>query len=187
MLTIEKTREILKKPALKSGLVKYQYLMDRLHRTDVSADAEFQRVYRDFYQMRRFYSDDFARRYFRLMEDLKDSFSMSFPMAMERIKHIQGTYEMSFSSKMAHTIAPQHPIWDSVVAAGHFKMRAPAAGCKDREQKCCLRYQEFTDKFYRYMATEEGKTLLCLFDEAFPNSGISDVKKIDFILWQDKP
>jgi hypothetical protein len=36
------------------------------------------------------------------------------------------------------------------------------------------------------MATEEGCMIIRTFDERFPNNGISDVKKIDFILWQDK-
>ena len=186
MLDEQRVNEILAKPAVKQGLDKYQYLMDRLRKTNVATDKEFQAVFREFYQMRRFYSDDFARRYFQFMEDLKNAHRITFAMAMERIKHIQGTYEISFSSKMVHTIDPRHPIWDSVVAGGHFKMRAPALSSKNREQECCDRYNEYAHKFNAYMASQEGQNLIRLFDEAFPGSVISDVKKIDFILWQDK-
>lgn len=185
MLQTERIREILQAPALRAGLASYKFIMERLHRTDVSTDRQFQSVFRDFYRMRRFYSDDFARHYFQLLEHLKSSRNMSFRMAMERIKHIQGTYEMSFSSKMTHTIDPQHPIWDSVVTNQHFGIRAPSDR-RDWEEACCRRYDLFEDRFYDYMSSEEGKTVIRLFDEQFPDAGITDVKKIDFVLWQDR-
>jgi len=179
--------QILAKPALKEGLKKYQYIMQAVQDTDVRTDAEFQKIFRDFYQMRRFYSDDFARQYFILMQQLKDAGpDMTFRMALERVKHIQGTYEMSFSSKLAHTINPLLPIWDNVVTKSHFGIRAPYAGAKDKEKACCRKYAEFEDAFYDYMATDEGMQIIHAFDEAFPDSGISDVKKIDFVLWQDR-
>lgn len=43
-------------------------------------DTEFQNIYRDFYQMRRFYSDEFARKYFRLMEQIKGMSGVTFKM-----------------------------------------------------------------------------------------------------------
>ena len=181
----ERIEEILKKPKLQEGLQSYRFIMERLHQTDVSVDKEFQSVFRSFYQMRRFYSDAFASHYFRLMEQMKDSRDMSFVMAFERIKHIRGTCEMSFSSKMAHTIDPCHPIWDSVVARKHFEMSAPC-GRKNRENACVRRYAAYEDRFYAFMASEEGMRIVRLFDRQFPGSGITDVKKIDFVLWQDR-
>lgn len=179
--------QILSRKELREGLEKYRYIMTALHEVDVRTDAEFQKTFRDFYQMRRFYSDDFAKHYFVLMQQLKDTGpNMSFDMALERVKHIQGTYEMSFSSKLAHTINPLLPIWDSVVTKGHFGIRAPYAGAKDKEKACCRKYAEFEDAFYDYMATDDGIQIIHAFDEAFPDSGISDVKKIDFVLWQDR-
>lgn len=185
MIREERIEEILKKPALQNGLQSYKFIMERLHRTDVSADKEFQVAFRNFYQMGRFYSDEFARHYFRLMEQMKDSRNMSFKMALERIKHIQNTYEMSFSSKMMHTINPFHPIWDSVVTKKHFGISAPYVK-KNREEACCNRYDMYEDRFHDYMASEEGMQIIHLFDEYFPNSGVTNIKKIDFALWQDR-
>lgn len=178
---------ILEKPILEDGLKKYLHIMSRVHDTDVSKDIDFQMDFRDFYQMRRFYSENFAQHYFNLLQQLKDSAeNMTFEMALERIKHIQGTYEMSFSSKMLHTINPLHPIWDSVVTKQHFGIKAPYASCKNRETACCMKYKDYEDTFYDYMATDEGCMIIHMFDERFPNSGISDAKKIDFVLWQDR-
>ena len=177
---------ILHKPEMAKGLEKYIYIMDRLQKTNVSKDEEFQHVFRDFYQMRRFYSDDFAKHYFILMEQLKATRDISFRMAIERVKHIRCSYEMSFSSKLVHTINPLHPIWDSIVTNRHFGIKAPRASIKDRESACCQRYEMYEDRFYDYLSTTEAQSLIHLFDKRFPDNGISDVKKIDFILWQDR-
>ena len=186
MIDVNTLGQILNKPILADGLKKYNYIMSHVRETNVSSDLDFQKVFRDFYQMRRFYSDHFACHYFTLMEQLKDTDNMTFEMAMERIKHIQGTYEMSFASKLLHTIDPLHPIWDSVVTGRHFEMKAPYASSKNRETTCCKRYAEYEDKFYDYMSTDEGCMIIHLFDERFPDNRISDVKKIDFVLWQDR-
>ena len=186
MIEIVRAKEIVQKPALKQGVEKYLFIMNRLHAVDVSSDQEFQNTYRAFYQMRRFYSDDFARRYFKIMEEIKNTPEMSFKMALERIKHIQSRLEISFSSKMAHTINPLNPIWDSVVTKKHFRVYPPTAKAPDRERAACDRYEVYVDRFYDYMASEEGMSVLRVFDQAFPGSGISDVKKIDFVLWQDR-
>jgi hypothetical protein len=36
------------------------------------------------------------------------------------------------------------------------------------------------------MVTDEGWTIIGQFDKKFPDNRISDVKKIDFVLWQDR-
>lgn len=185
MVTEEKVREILNKPVLAQGIEKYKYIMNKVWDVDVSKNVEFQNKFRDFYQLRRFYSDEFVDTYFSLMEQLKSSKTISFEMAFERVKHIQGTYEISFSSKLAHTLDSSIPVWDSVVTTKHFGIKAPI-GTKDKEQKIVERYGMYFDKYYEYMRSEEGQMLIQMFDFAFPDSCISDVKKVDFILWQDR-
>ena len=186
MIEIKKAEIIIKRPALAQGVKKYLLIMEKLRKTDVAKDMDFQNTYRDFYQMRRFYSDDFCRHYFKLMENLKYTKDMNFKMALERIKNIQGSYEVSFSSKMAHTINPLNPIWDKIVTKEHFGINSPYPKAKNREKASCDKYDAYVDKFYDYMATKEGMALIHIFDLEFPESGISDVKKIDFILWQDR-
>lgn len=188
MITKERVIEILNKPEVSKGIETYNTIMGRFNETDVTSDGEFQKVFRDFYQMRRFYNDDFARHYFSIMEQLKGHSEVSFKMAFERIKHINGSAEMSFSSKMIHTFNPKFPIWDSVVTTDHFGIIAPSAS-KDwsiREPACVKRYELYMCAFYNYMKSDEGRMLIDCFDEQFPGADISDVKKIDFILWQDR-
>ena len=186
MIDTNKLESILERPELCKGLQKYKTIMEALLTTNVAEDKGFQKLYRDFYQMRPFYSDDFAHAYFKLMESMKSWLSVSFDMAFERIKHIKGSYEMSFSSKLVHTIDPSLPVWDKIVTRDHFHMKAPYSACKDRERACCKRYEDYRKRFCCYKDSPEGQVMIESFDTAFPNSGISDVKKIDFILWQDR-
>lgn len=66
MINEMQIKKILEKPELVTGFKKYNFIMKRLQQTDVSVATEFQTMFRDFYQMRRFYSDEFASQYFAL-------------------------------------------------------------------------------------------------------------------------
>jgi len=186
MISLEQAKTILNKIEISDGLRKYQLIMKLLRETDVSKNEEFQMTFRDFYSIRPFYSDEFARQYFEIFERLKNYKDISFQIVFNRIKSIQGTYEVSFSSKMVHSINVEYPIWDSVVSTKQFGFKAPSSATKNRENACCIRYKEYEEAFYNYMATDEGNSLTRMFDEKFPNNEIADVKKIDFILWQNR-
>ena len=58
-------------------------------------------------------------------------------------------------------------------------LRTPYYYEKDRLQKTVLLYQRICD----WYGSEQAKEKLRIFNEWFPNVDISDVKKIDFILW----
>lgn len=121
MLTKQTILEILDKPGLQAGINDYCYLLNNLYSTNVAEDAHYQDVFRKFYQMRKFYSDEFASGYFQLLEELKaDQNNVTFQEIFDRILGIQNTFEMSFSSKMLHMLQPENPIWDSVVTKEHL-------------------------------------------------------------------
>lgn len=186
MIEESRVKEILFFPAVAEGLKKYQFIMKRVQKTDVSSDVEFQTVYRNFYQMRRFYSDAFAKRYFDLMEQMKNWNSVSFRAIFKRVKLFQYTYELSFSSKLLHTLRPEWPIWDKIVGVDHFHYRAPSSKRSDVDVVFTERYEQYADTFGKYLASSEGHMLIKNFDERFPENGISDMKKAVFVLWQDR-
>ena len=62
MLTKQTILEILDKPGLQAGINDYCYLLNNLYSTNVAEDAHYQDVFRKFYQMRKFYSDEFVIR-----------------------------------------------------------------------------------------------------------------------------
>lgn len=185
MLDFMKLKAILDNQAMAAGLEKYHYLMNRLRETNVSIDSEYQRTFREFYRMRAYYSEVFAWRYFSLLEQVKNGGPMSFDTAFHRVHQLNGTYEMSFSSKLVHTLDPSRPIWDDTVAIRHFGFKSPAVR-RNREEACCRRYRAYEEKYLAYMDTQDGRALIRFFDGKYPDNGISDVKKLDFILSLDR-
>ena len=166
------------------GLKKYQYLRQRLFAVNVSADREFQRAFNGFFRMGRrselFYTD-----FYRYLEQHKIS-GVSFSDALTFLYEKHGRLEMSFVSKMVALVDPSYPIWDSIVTKGHFGIVAPYASEKDRLQKGIAKYEMYCRQYYTYLETESAKKQLALFETMFPNTDLSEVKKLDFMLWQDR-
>lgn len=185
MIDLCKAEAIAKSMALNDAVKKYKSIMEVARKIDVSTDQYFKKDFCNFYQLKRFYSERFRSEYLGIMQELKNDRDLSFKKTFERVRQIENTCEMSFSSKMLHTLDPSYPIWDSIVTEKHFGMKKPNTK-KNIVEKFSERYEEYVDMFYKYMKTEEGKSLISVFDKSFPNSGITDVKKIDFILWQDR-
>ncbi len=173
---------ILAKPKMLIGIERYRFIMEKVQRVDVSLDEEFQKTYENFYTLGR-YPKEFRRDYFIYMErvkEIKPSFKETLSYFLK-----YGTLEVSFSSKLVHTLDPEQPIWDRNVTDRHFGYKIPAYGTKDREKKIFDRYMRYKRDFFKYVASDDGKVVIRAFDEAFPKTGFTDLKKVDFVLWQD--
>ena len=48
------------------------------------------------------------------------------------------------------------------------------------------RFDLYKKRFYEYLHSDEGQMILTLFNQKFSDLEISDAKKIDFVLWQDR-
>lgn len=183
--------EILQKPALHRGIEKYTRISNTLHKDSVVTNRDFQSVYADFYGLNRVWSDEEKQKYFAVMEKFKTKNKISKQQArivFDAVCHVKEQCDISFSSKMIHHFNKDLPIWDSVVAGDHFYFEACTKGDLEyREKIMWKRYWKYKNQFYRYMESAEGKKIIELFDEYFPDSKwISKVKKLDFVLWQDK-
>ena len=174
---------ILAKPKMLTGIERYRLIMEKVRRVDVSLDEEFQKTYENFYTLSR-YPKEFRRDYFAYMERCKEAVP-SFEEALSYFLK-NGTLEVSFSSKLIHTLDPEQPIWDRNVTDRHFGYKIPTYGTKkDREKKILDRYKRYKRDFLNYVASDDGKTVIRAFDKAFPKTGFTDLKKVDFVLWQD--
>lgn len=176
---LDRSIEIIHK--IKPGLTKYQGIMEKLNRVDVSQDVEFQRMYNGFYRVRQ-RSEAFYRTYYELMEKSKGK-QIEFKDILEYLYDKLGRLEPSFSSKLFATLNPAMPIWD-VFVLENLKLTKPAQNSKTKLQDTINLYQSIVEWYDRMLSSTEGKQIIAIFDEAYPDSGISDVKKIDFVLWQ---
>ena len=169
---------------IKSGIEKYCYLRQQLYAVNVAEDADFQRVFNNFFRMARRSKQHYIDFYQYLEAHKRTGISYADALAFFYEKH--GKLEMSFISKMVAIADPAFPIWDSVVAGGHFGMKAPYAYAQNRYEKAVEKYAEYCRVYATYMRTDEANEKIKIFDRYFPNADISDVKKLDFILWQDR-
>lgn len=166
-----------------SGLEKYNYIMDRLYKTNTFEDKEFQRKFNAFYRIRQ-RSPEFYNCYYGLLEDSKAK-KVSFEEVIRYIHERLGRIEPSFSSKLVATIDPEKPVWDSFVLK-NLGLKPPYYSDKDRLNKNILLYDRICDWYENYLQTDEAKKAIELFNKRYPDISITNVKKIDLILWQTR-
>jgi hypothetical protein len=174
-----KLQEAIKKA--KPGLEKYLKIMSQVKLVDVSKDREFQRAFNGFYRVRQ-RPQTFYDTFYSFMEENKGS-TPSFEKTLKYIEKELGRIEPSFSSKLVATINPDLPIWDSVVL-NNLQLKRPAYYRKDRMEETIRLYEQIVDWYKDYLKDEEGQKMIELFDKEYPNTGITDIKKIDFVIWQ---
>lgn len=162
---------------VKIGIEKYNWLMKRVHEVDISADAEFQKFFNGFYRMRQ-RPASFYQSYYVYLESNKTNHELTFEDVVTHLYKETGAIHASFGSKLLATVNPDMPIWDKFVLQ-NLGLRAPYVYEKDRLQKIIYLYQ----KICSWYQSEEAQKKLETFNELFPDTDISDVKKIDFILW----
>lgn len=166
----------------------YKYCIENLRKIDVSKSAEYKQKYQDFFVLStRFCTQDFIDKYFDLLERIKYEKDLSFADVFAMVSAFSNRSEVSFASKLLHVIYPDRfPIWDSVVATNkqHFGMRK-LYGISD-VNIIVNTYNDYCKRFAEYMKSDEGQNIIRAFDARFPNEKVSDIKKIDYVLWQDR-
>jgi len=166
----------------KFGIPRYLWLMDRLNTVDVSNDADFQRTYNGFYRVQRRRSDWYDA-YYKYLEQSK-TLPTSFSQALDHIYQATGRYEPSFASKLVATLNPYKPVWDMHVLS-NLGRKSPGYYSRTKMQDAKESYEYIENWYQSFLASEECSQWVRLFDEHVPDHHkITDLKKVDFILWQ---
>lgn len=162
------------------GLDKYQYIMDQVGKTDVSTNADFQRIFNGFYIVRR--NEAWRKVYYELFEQVKKG-TPTFADILTHMYESTGNIEPSFSSKMLASIFPDKPIWDQYVIQ-NLNMKLVGV-TKQKQLENAITLYNNVEKWYAYfLQTDKAKECIEKFDCAMPDyKHISNVKKIDCILW----
>lgn len=164
------------------GLEKYRWIQDRARICDVSTDSVFQRRFKGFYRIRR--NDAWCSPYFRLLEDAKAE-PISFADTLRILRERTSRLEASFASKLVHTVDPTLPVLDRFVLT-NMGLRLPYPNVQQRERRLVELYGELRARYRSIEASALGQKIRARFDETFPDSGVSELKKIDLVLWQHR-
>jgi len=164
------------------GLRKYLWLQTEVGRRDVSRDAVFQRRFNGFYRVRR--DAEWREAYFRLMEESKAG-GVHFAHVLRTLHAATGRYEASFASKLVATLDPTQPVIDRFVLE-NFGLRLPYPYQKNREIRILQVHAELCAKYEALLASDVGRRISQKVEERYPGTGISDLKRVDLVLWQHR-
>ena len=167
-------------PTISKGLEKYVKIISEFRKCDVSVDLGFQRTYKGFYRMRQ-RTQEFYECYFDYMEANKSS-DITFGDVLSFLYKSTSRIEPSFSSKMLATINPEMPVWD-VNALSNLSIRPPRPYHKERLKATVDTYSVLLDWYAGYVGTQNARDVIGVFDEIYPDTQITNVKKIDIALW----
>lgn len=165
------------------GLDKYANIMETARNKDVSLDTTFQHAFNAFYRVRR--NAEWRECYYKLFERAKKE-HYSFADVIGCLYVETGNVEASFSSKMIATIDDSKPIWDRYVIQNlglELKGKTP----REKVTNAAEIYCRIEDWYMKYLLTDEAKENIAIFDQMLPAyTWMSDVKKIDCLLWDKR-
>lgn len=166
------------------GIIQYLAIMDMFPTVNVSIDRTFQKQFNAFYRIRQ-RSERWYSEYYTLMEDRKRD-PVRFEEVLDYLFNILGRYEPSFSSKLAATLDPNEPVWDKYVIQ-NIGQKAPYYSSRDKIVRAKNVFRNIREWYKKQLQSPEGKMMVAIFNDMVEGHGrITDIKKVDFILWQKR-
>jgi len=168
-----------------TGLQKYLSIMKLVKNTNIRTNAEFQKRFNGFYRIRQrprlFY--DLLYEYLEANKNRTVSFEQTLNFFYQKL----GRFEPSFSSKIVATINPNYPVWDSAVLR-NLNLKIPGYNLdkKIRFTKIVKTYDNIMGWYSDFLKTKQAQDMIWLFDNNMGDTNITDIKKIDLILWQTR-
>ena len=182
-ITISQVMKAL--PKIESGLQKYLCLRDRILTENVAKNDDFQRDYNHFFRVRQ-KSQEFYTEYYKFMEKHKNDKALTYEAVLKHLYRIEGKVEASFASKLLSMINPDLPVLDRQVLENLDVKLSRPTDHKKRIECSLAAYEEICEWYKNHFKSGEAKEWIKLFDGHYPEAKnkITDVKKIDLILWQ---
>lgn len=166
------------------GIRQYLEIMSDFSGTNVAEDRAFQRKFNAFYRVRQ-RPAEWYKAFYGCMEECKHVRPIpGFDDVLDHLWRVLGRCEASFASKLVATLDPSQPIWDRYVLA-NTGIRPPARTGAQKLAAAKAAYTAIRNWYAQFLASEQGQQVLQLFDTRIAeHTRISNVKKVDFVLWQ---
>ena len=159
---------------------KYEYIINNLNSCNVSSDQNFQKNFTAFYVVRR--NEEWRKEFYSYFEKAKKNKYITFGEILKELKKRTGFFEASFSSKLLSTINPDMPIWDQFVLK-ELKVKINKHG--DRTENIIKAYEEIIHKEKELLKRNDVKESIKQFRKLFPEYSFSDIKILDYIIWNN--
>jgi len=164
-----------------TGLRRYCWIQENVHARDVTQDYEFQTKFNAFYKVRR--GSEWRRHFYTLLGSSKAD-GITFAHALHVLLKETSKFEAAFASKLVATLHPEKPVIDRHVLR-NFGLRLPSGN--NREHRCVACYERLRENYAALLKSAEGAMICKRFNSLFPGANITDLKKLDLVLWQIRP
>ena len=170
------------------GVDDYIYLIGAVRNTNVTTDREFQGRYRSYWRLNGAgLGNEFCDKYFEHLETLKRAGDPNLKTIAQRLNQIpcNGKYKLhfSFSTKLAHMLKPDLPVYDSQVRQFYFLPHSETGSFETKLAERLRSYRFLIGEYARVI--EQG--LLAPAMDAFRirfKGEFTDVKVIDTLIWR---
>ena len=167
-----------------AGVERYLSIQDRLKKGVDPRDKAFQQSFNTFYKVSRRSAQWYVHFYEVFFQTREENWN--FEKILLEIYKQTGTVEASFASKIRASIDEDSVVIDSVVLL-NLGLRLMRGGNAERRlQAACATYATLTEIISTIQHSEVGKEILNQFRERYKALPVSDVKAIDFTLWQHR-
>lgn len=154
----------------------YLKIMDYIKNgTNVKENGDFQKIFNRFYRIRLSDTNAYPK-FYSVFEKYRKKEKYEFEELFKEVNNATGRIDLSFSTKIYHTLNPKYPIYDNNVAT-MFELSTIKG--KDKFVVAIQKYNELQMKY----KSKKYDFLIEEFDRFFHNVKISNVKKIDYLLY----
>lgn len=168
----------------------YLDIVEAVQQPSLIAGRDFQREFNAFFRIRQ-RSNAWYEKYYELLQEQVKA-ERSFECILQALYNVNGKIEVSFSSKLIAAADPTRPILDSNVLGklgcvqewNNVAKKTPA----ERIERAVQIYNCMDKAYDKFIASEEGRACIGKFDRILPRykDKLSNVKKVDYILWGTK-
>ena len=166
----------------RSDLERYRFLQDNVWLRDVAECPAYQRMFNGLYMVRR--NTWWRAQFYAAFEQAKLDAALSFDRILHELFARTNRVEASFASKLAATLRPSLPVYDSFVRQ-NLRL-PPRKGALDKRLALLSEdYAHIADVYSDIISSASFSQLKHEFDTRLPAyAAFTDVKKLDLLLWQ---
>ena len=163
---------------------KYKEIISMFNDKNVDLfSKEFTKCFNSFYRVRR--DNKWQKIYYEYFNKNRKNKNITFDEILDYMYKNTGNIEASFSSKMLSTINPNMPIWDRNVLK-NLDIKVDNGSKKEKLKNTKIAYKKIIDDINDKLNDENIKNAIKEFRIFFPELNFSDVKILDFMLWNDR-
>lgn len=176
----ESIQEAIKRA--KRGVEQYLDIQSRLRIGVDPREKGFQKAFNAFYRVSRRSAGWYESFYGVFFKSLNENWS--FQQIVQDLYERTGMVEASFSSKIRASIDTNSVVIDSIVLSNVGLQLSKAKDPLVRLRAADETYTLLSQKFLKILESNTGTLILQEFKTQYPSQHITDIKALDFTLWQ---